>query len=130
MSSQSSENIRELIDSVVPASCSIRTLDGLVNRYSAFVREIETGYPLSIYDYINDLPIRGYLERLSQLLPSPSRERHGETLTQLDGRFMASTRESARPLIDDAADSPFWVRRIPSRAGEELLADLKSEGFV
>lgn len=34
------------------------TLNGLLNGWAEFVRQVERGYTFSIYDYINDLSVR------------------------------------------------------------------------
>ena len=94
------------------------TEGNLVQRWEHFVREVERGYDLTIYDYTNDLQTRDELARANDATVEP-----------LDARFRATTRPASRPLPGAPDDAAWWWTRVPLRPSGELAADIKAEGL-
>lgn len=102
-----------------------------LRRWAAFVRQVETGYDDTIYDYTNDLSVRDLLEeQLAPLSPADGEALRAE-LHPWDQRFEAATRPSIRPVAPGVKDRerPWWFR-IPLKLSEELASDLRSEGVI
>lgn len=103
----------------------------LLHAWASFVRRVETGYALSIYDYTNDLSTRDLLEEALPNLPLAEGEASRARLSEWDLRYEQATRPSVRPLapgIQDGARA--WWFRIPLRLGGELESDLRDEGLI
>ncbi|HEY7447125.1 MAG TPA: hypothetical protein VH702_03195 [Vicinamibacterales bacterium] len=102
----------------------------LIERWERFVHEIARGYEFTIYDYTNDLALRDIIQILLQLGPSIA-GKLTPRVTLLDDLFRESTVEITRPIrrVGDVSTITWWYRRVPKRAGEDLLADLRFEGF-
>jgi hypothetical protein len=107
------------------------TLDRLIQKWSTFVKEVEDGYKLSIYDYANDLCTRDVLDDLIELVPETVRDDIRATLASWDDRYRLATKHSSAPLLpgDDIAGRARWYR-VPRVLTGELKDDLISEGVV
>ena len=92
---------------------------GLVDRWRRFVEEAERGYRFGLEDYRNDLDVRGILRLLGL---------DGQ-VSELDQRFEALLTDCSKRIWESAPDSPFWDFGYPRNAGEQLLEDIKNEGF-
>ena len=107
------------------------TVRQLLGRWAAFVRQVETGYDDSIYDYTNDLSVRDLLEERLSPLPSAEAEALRADLRPWDERFEAATRPSIRPLAPGVKDrGRAWWFRVPLKLADELASDLRSEGVI
>ncbi len=94
---------------------------GLIEQYNQFVSQVEHGYPLTLYDYRNDLDLRAILSRLG--LQSE--------IEEADARFrrLLVFTESSIWDCDDNPDA-FWLYGYPRNANGDLLDDLRNEGFI
>ena len=103
------------------------TLEGLIASWAGVVKEIETGYGLSLYDYLNDLDVRGVLQDIVDRGPSELKQPLRTALAPLDARFRMATR---RPKVRLRVGASDWWLRIPKAPPDELRADLEEGGFV
>jgi hypothetical protein len=94
---------------------------GLIAAYEKFVAEVEKGYSLNLEDYRNDLDGRALLSRLA--LQSE--------IEDADRRFRACL-VFATESVWDCDDNPdaFWLYGYPRNAKDDLLEDLRNEGFI
>lgn len=95
-----------------------------VSDWARVVREIETGYRWTIYDYLNDLDTR--------VLLGGSSNAHGSVADEMqvwDDRFVAATQDGQDiELLHGHFTSDFrWLARIPSNLIGELAVDIDSE---
>ena len=97
------------------------SLGALVRRWRELVTQVERGYDDSIYEYTNDLAVRGRLDEVVAAAGPGLRAKLEGALAEDDRRFMAATEEAARPL----GRSP-WAHRVPTRRVGELADDLES----
>ena len=97
------------------------TLDGLISGWAEFVRQVERGYTDSIYDYLNDLAVRGLLKEIIEEGPEGLRRRVFEAITAWDERFRMATRLPKSPLTTGEID---WWLRVPRMLAGELRTDL------
>jgi len=93
---------------------------GLVRRWREFVEQVERGYRLGLEDYRNDLDVRGILELAGAVDPE---------VQALDERLRGLLIPAQRRVWESAPGDPFWDFGYPRNAGEELAADLKTEGL-
>ena len=101
------------------------SLGALLRGWSDLVTEIERGYDDSIYEYTNDLSVRGRLDAITEGAGPGLRAKLETALAEDDRRFERATEESARPL----GRSP-WARRVPRRRAGELADDLEALGYL
>ncbi len=95
--------------------------EGLVRRWREFVEQVESGYPLGLEDYRNDLDIRAAIAAAG--LESEVRA--------LDERFRGMLAGTGRRVWESSSGgSPFWDFGYPWNASGELLEDLQSEGLA
>jgi len=94
---------------------------GLIERWDAFVAEVERGYTLHLEDYRNDLDLRAILSRLGM-------QSDVEEMDQRLRRCLVFSEES----IWDCDDNPdaFWLYGYPRNARGDLREDLEAEGFI
>ncbi|HEY4361865.1 MAG TPA: hypothetical protein VGN17_12880 [Bryobacteraceae bacterium] len=90
---------------------------GLFRRWQEFVEQVESGYPLGLEDYRNDLDTRAIL-RLAGA--------EDAAVQALDERLKRLLIETDRRVWESAPGEPFWDFGYPGNAGAELLADLRS----
>jgi hypothetical protein len=94
---------------------------GLVRRWREFVEQVESGYPLGLEDYRNDLDVRAIL-RLAGA-------EDGEVLA-LDERLKAMLVATDVRVWESGPGEPFWDFGYPSNAGPELTDGLRDEGLL
>lgn len=108
-------------------------LHGLVGAWERVVAAVETGYPLGMEDYLNDLDVRQIIEVVVSAMPTSD----GSLLDRLraaDARMRAATVPALRCVWGDSASSlterrNWWYFVIPRHPGEELAAGLARDGF-
>ena len=93
----------------------------LVNRWRAFVEQVEKGYSLGLEDYRNDLDLRAILRREGV--------ENGDVLA-LDQRFKALLVATNVRVWESAPEDPFWDFGYPGNAGDELKDGLREEGLL
>jgi hypothetical protein len=92
---------------------AVVTTKELLEGWEQLIEQVEEGYPDNIDEYLNDLEIRGALDRRMKRGEEPRWV--AERLAVLDERFRALLLpEPAR------ADLPWWEGHLPRRAGAEL----------
>jgi len=94
---------------------------GLVERWRNFVESVESGYLLGLEDYRNDLDGRAILALAGA---------EDEQVHALDQRFRKLLTASGVRVWESMAGDPFWDFGYPKNAGEDLLADLRTEGLI
>jgi hypothetical protein len=100
------------------------TVDGLVAKWATLVKEVETGYELTIYDYTNDLSVRDHLEELltrAGLAATPVKS----AIQHWDDRFRFATTETSSTTFGTGEEAGWWWRRMPRLIGDELRSDLE-----
>lgn len=107
------------------------TLNDLVTDWEDFVSMVEEGYPLTVYDYYNDMDARDMLREVIITVPYSLGSKIADFLKPIDERFYQATKGVERALITtgDIKDYPWWYR-VPLRMGDELKKDLQADGFV
>jgi hypothetical protein len=105
-----------------------RSITQLLGAWEQFVQSVDAGYDWSIYEYTNDLSVRDQIAEVLSVLKPGSLQWISDSVAAVDARFRDVTRELDRPL-QSGADRGWWWRRVPSRPGEELAADLAVEGL-
>lgn len=123
------EDLREvapLLDRVSSEAKRPVTLPGLLERWEKFLSEVEHGYALTGYDYVDELATRDVLEQVVHAASPDLRKRlEREALASLDQRFRLATRELSAPLRFAPSEShEWWWRRAPLDLSGELAADL------
>ncbi len=93
-----------------------------MEQWVKFVGQVEDGYQFTIYDYHNDLDLRGKLEEVLEGIPAEDRATLEAEVHDYDDRFIRATREV--PEVIATYDRGFWARRIPTKLVGELAADL------
>jgi hypothetical protein len=97
----------------------------VIDAWKKFVAECENGYGWSIYEYENELGIRGAIE---SALHSSALEKYVELavfqdrVTEIDKRFGVLL---AAGFEVGGSDQPWWRRRLPGIGGEELASDAR-----
>lgn len=131
MAISSDSRIREKLDEFSKRARHPITLEYLLEGWRKTVNAVEDGYEKSIYEYQNDLGQRDLLEDLIGVATADEERKLRAILRPLDERFLTATEEATRALgREDKLDERPWWNRIPRRRGQELLEDLRSEGFV
>jgi hypothetical protein len=92
---------------------------GLLERWSRFVAEVEQGYELGLEDYRNELDVRALLSKLG--LDEEARE--------TDERFRRILKAPDKPVWETEPDG-FWNYGHPCHMFGELLADLQAERLL
>ena len=93
---------------------------GLPQRWREFVGQVESGYPLGLEEYRNDLDVRAIIQ-LAGVDDDGIRaldERLKKILTATDVR------------VWESAPSAFWDFGYPRNAGPDLITDLREEGLL
>lgn len=94
---------------------------GLVRRWREFVEQAESGYPLGLEDYRNDLDVRAIL-RLACA--------EGEEVRVLDERLKALLVATDVRVWESGPGEPFWDFGYPNNSGAELMDGLDEEGLL
>ena len=82
------------------------SLGALLRRWSELVTQVERGYDDSIYEYTNDLAVRGRLDEVVAAAGPGLRAKLEGALAEDDRRFTAATEEAARPLGRSRVGAP------------------------
>lgn len=96
------------------------SLELLVTQWSKLVQRVETGYELSLDDYVNDIDSRVMLDEALLAADRQLSSRLSEKLKPLDTRFMAATDPST--LIDG---SNRWRARLPRNMSVEMQSQIR-----
>lgn len=102
----------------------------LLEKWERFVKDVEEGYSLSIYDYTHELSMRDLLENVKERVPVRLRQEIEVALRPWDARFMQATQPSDRPIepvVDE--DAKEWWYRLPKHAGWDVERYLIEGGF-
>jgi hypothetical protein len=108
------------------------SFEEIISRWETFVREVETGYKLSIYDYTNDLTFRDHIADILKALPDGELRRavHAR-VAPLDNRLRRATLPSETPLAPGSEPTDhWWWFRIPRKLESELRNDLADDGII
>lgn len=97
----------------------------LLRGWGSLVSEVERGYALTGYDYVNNLATRDLLDEVVSAVNAPLRDRITEAVDPLDQRFRLVTREVSKPLRIATPERPrWWWFRVPNDVTGELADDL------
>ncbi len=113
---------RKLRERGVAERVVVAGAEGLISRWAEFAAAVESGYRFGLADYRNDLDIR--------TLIAVAGLEHEPAVRDSDDKLRRVLAGSHTGLWSSDVPDAFWVRGIPCNASGELLADLKSEGFV
>jgi len=94
---------------------------GLLERWAAFVDQVEQGYKYGLESYRNDLDLRGILDLI---------DAEGDDLDALDERYRDALTNTDVRVWESGPDDPWWDFGYPKKTRGELLEDLRSEGLV
>src|SRR5437870_1160082 len=102
--SEFSEQERATLEQVTkallkPRGGQARGLDELLNRWCEFVREVESGYRLNMYDFTNDLARRDAIEALIQETPGWLRPKLEGCVRMTDEAFEKACEKTERPTL-------------------------------
>ena len=102
----------------------LRTAKDFADAWSSFVDQCSHGYDMNIYEYENDLSVRGLIDRLlnnEDLACFSEFANFGDRVAETDAEFRALLQEGVE-IRDSGA--PWWERGVPRIAGAELAEDL------
>jgi hypothetical protein len=110
------------------------SLEDKLVEWRAFVSECESGYPLRIDDYTNDLSIREGVEEIIRVLPDRLANKIQTFATQLDNRFLRTTRPVSMALLKVSSPptrlETMLYFRVPKKLKPEMKSDLQSMGIL
>jgi len=95
---------------------------GYFSKWKDLVLDIERGYSYTIYDYTNDVSVRGVLEGFLRLVPSGLADKLLLELKPIDDKFMSLTSVTDKHL--PGLDVSAWWHRIPTTLVGELKDDV------
>jgi len=103
----------------------VGTFRDLLQKWAIFVREVERGYTLTIYDYENDLDVRSILERVLEVVSPAVAVRVKSALAPLDARFESATTPLPQGVRRGLRVAPgdWWYFRQPTMLAGELADD-------
>lgn len=111
-------------------------LPALIERWGGIVTSVETGYPFTLDDYLNDLDLRGLLQAALEVAGDSADESRAQ-VAAIDDRFRAATEKSPCLWGSDvefeeghSPDREWWYYRRPSQLTEELREELESWGLL
>ena len=117
------ETSGEDYESVARAVGPGNSLNGLLQAWNQFVRQVETGYTDNRYEYFNDMSCRGRLAAAWPLLTPRVRDARQAELDAADARFMAATVPGPDSSGPDESDGAWWEDRRPTLLVGELAED-------
>jgi hypothetical protein len=94
---------------------------GLLQKWRAFVEQVERGYLLGLEDYRHGLDVRGILTLAGV---------EDEMLRALDQRLQHLLIATEIRLWESLPANPFWDFGYPCNAGKALLQNLRDEGLL
>jgi hypothetical protein len=106
-----------LDDNGYPAHVVEAGAPGLIQRWNAFVAEVESGYPYRLRDYRYDLDLRGVID-LAGL---------ASEVGDADGRFAELLTGTELRIWESSSANPWWDFGYPRNAGRDFLRDLTHE---
>ncbi|WP_405060286.1 hypothetical protein OG474_01240 [Kribbella sp. NBC_01505] len=101
------------------------TPTGLIAAWTSFVDQAEAGYSDNIYEFRNDLSVRGRIEKLLGSAELQGFEQMGwvrAEIAEVDERYRALLIE-----VDGPAGRGWWEAGVPRVAGAELAADFAEQ---
>lgn len=130
--------VRALLeDRGVPPELVEGGLDGLIDRWSDIVDEVEDGYPLSLDDYLNDMDLRNVLDDALRVASADVARQPRERLKEVDARMRAASVATGclwgqDVEKDDGLDRirHWWYYQHPLELNEELEAELDAWGLL
>lgn len=106
------------------------TLESLLGSWLKFVEHVESGYPLEIDSYVNDVSVRSSLiEELLGVGSSSAVEKLQSIVAPLDERYIAATWEPEQEGRWPQTLVGRWFR-IPKNLSGELREDLIKGGWI
>lgn len=106
------------------------TLEDLLQRWEAFVTEVQHGYSLTLHDYTVELELRESLEELKARLPDSLERQVDAVLRTADERFRFVTRQTETPLLPVDPPVHFWWFRLPNALHGDLLEGVLAENLI
>jgi hypothetical protein len=111
-------------------------LAGLVEDWERTAEQIETGYPLGLDDYLNDLDVRELIEEALEFASAAEQRRLGARIRRADERARAHLRKIDECLWGKrvarsegwTAEHNWWYFAVPSKPGPLLREDLGALG--
>ena len=100
-----------------------RSLNGLLQDWDHFVRQVETGDSDNRYEYVNDMSCRDRLAAAWPILTEKVRNARQAQLDALDARFEAATVPDPDSTDAEGGDDAWWVDRRPVLLVGELAED-------
>jgi hypothetical protein len=98
-------------------------LEEWIRRWERFVSRVESGYTMTVYDYLNDIDTRRILDGAIEVASQNCSEVMHQTLQPLDARYLVATVEAnARDPWRRPGDP--WYRH-PRKLLGELKEDLE-----
>jgi hypothetical protein len=99
----------------------------LLIQWKSFVKAVQRGYTLPLQDYTLTLTLRDDIEQMVETFPDRLKNAVCTFLEPLDGAFILSTREVARPLHPNAEGHTVTTRwyRVP----RILLPDIEDSSW-
>ncbi|QDT99885.1 hypothetical protein [Gimesia aquarii] len=101
-------------------------IEDRVSEYESLVDSLLDGYSMSIYEYINDLYCRQYLEEHKD---DPDVSGLWSRIERTDSRFLAILNSTKRCICGNYPQSYFWYWSYPSHS-PVLEQDLKENGML
>src|SRR5579862_5523025 len=100
------------------------SLNELLSFWETTVLNVERGYDLCIYEYLNDVSVRAVIGR--RILSEPQSKRFAERLSSADKRFIAATEraQGIGVLRDLVGPEHKWLARIPKVLLPDLAEDI------
>jgi len=97
-----------------------------LEHWCRFVREVEDGYELTIYDYTNDLSYRDSIDTAVAAESSRVPRAVVEELSRCDERFRKATNQTEEPVLPTGThETKWWWFRVPRKLVGELADDLR-----
>jgi hypothetical protein len=123
---EESKSLVPILERLSTRASRVVGVEQLLRQWETFVKEVENGYVLTGYDYVNDLATRDFLDELtSTALPSVREKLMRSGLDASDARFRAASRELTKPLRIGTPERPrWWWFRVPNDVSGELAKDL------
>lgn len=114
------EIVAFLEDSGYPAHIVTAGSEGLVSRWTEFVREVERGYPYRLTDYRYDLDLRGAIAVLGL----------EDRVREADECFADLLIQRHMRVWESAGEDRWWDYGYPRNASGALLRDLRAAGLI
>ncbi len=132
LSLEETDVLNAILESLSEHAKHTLTLNQLLQRWRDFVVQVEQGYQDSIYEYTNDLSVRGLLEYILLKVSPPLHNELVELIRPWDERFLDTTQKVKQPVsLGRYHELPRPLRsRIPKKLNQELKEDFQAEGIL